>query len=171
MNATHHRIRGLLARYDAAESTLAEERELRGLLADPAHGAAFPEAAATFGVWEVLATAAPGPALTHAPWNRRSRLRRLARPLALAAALVGLLVAVYLAGALSEAPPEAVIADNAPAPTAVDWARYEITDPAEAARITQAALGDVSTRLARGSRIASREVGRMHPIHHATSTY
>ena len=211
MNPTHDHIRRLLARYDAAETTLAEERELRRLLADPAAATAFPTEAALLGAWAVLANATPA-APPEAPWlapsgiSRREtspgmrsadapggrptsspgapladpphptprRLRRLRlTPLRLAAAAAAaLLVAVALGLLLGDATPAdaPVVAEVAAAP-AVDWSRYEVTDSDEAARVTRIALAKVSTRLAHGSRIASREVGRIEPIHHATTAF
>ena len=223
MNPIHEHIRALLARYDAVETTLAEERELRRLLAEPTHAAVFPEAAALFGAWSVLAQAAPPPA-EEAPWLRDAeaapdhtearrhtttrgtplasvspgkgpehapggrpalspggphhlrRPRTLRRARRLYAAAVAAAVALLITAALAlflRAPTHdtPVLAEATPTPTAIDWSRYEITDPDEAGRITQRALANVSTRLRRGSRIASREVGRIETIHHATTTH
>lgn len=217
MNPTHDHIRRLLDRYDAAETTLAEERELRRLLADPAAAAAFPAEAALFGAWVVLAnatpaappeapwlapsdtgrreisagrrsadapggrpTSSPGAPLAEAPTPAHRRAHRPSRRLRLrltrfrlaAAAAVALFAAAALGLLLGDATPAdaPVVAEVAAAP-AVDWSRYEVTDSDEAARVTRIALAKVSTRLARGSRIASREVGRIEPIHHATTAF
>ena len=189
MNATHDRIRELLARYDAAESTLAEERELRRLLAEPTAAAAFPAAAKLLAVWPLLAATSAPPA-AEAPWREESAPSAPARATSTPAAprrltprrpvlrrpftyAVAAAVAFFLAAAIGIAL-ELGRGGRAPAlaeatPTTIDWSRYEVTDPAEAGRITGAALRNISTRLERGTRIASREVSRIEPIHHATS--
>ena len=203
MRLTAPQIRALLARYEAAETSLEEERALRAAMAAPELAEEFHAYRAWFGGLEVLAnTPAPQRA---GPWSepvvesertpepgarirsissalatpppqgrRRSRTRLLWTRLAVAAALIGLLglgASLLLQRDVTQsplaeadaAPPETLL-DNPP--SAIDWSKYEVTDPEEATRITRAALAQVSTRLRRGSSLTAENLGAMAPIHH-----
>lgn len=199
------RLRALLARYEAAETSLAEERELRELLARPGLPSEFAAAAAAQRAYGVLAQAAlapPAPGTPPAPWElpeadatrvngreaalptrtpgtklqaRRAPARHR-RPRLLAAAAVALLLAAlalvtYQHIGADDEPPLAQLPLGTDEPAAaagtVDWSRFEVTDPEQAARITRDALATVSRHLGDGGRITSREVARMRPIHHA----
>lgn len=235
MRLTTPQIRALLARYEAAETTLEEERDLRAALSSPGIPEEFHAYRSWFGGLEVLASA-PAPERA-GPWSEDARSRgsapgrpseakvrdirrapatpppqgntdgalgnstpgqrgnaqgspaaakpvhgrRRVRPLwvrlAVAAALVGLLgfgASLLLQPGTPDAPiavtPDDQPLDNPttqqPPSTPIDWSQYEVTDPAEATRITRAALAQVSNRLRRGSALTAEHLGTMEPIHH-----
>ncbi len=166
----HSHLRSLLERYEAAETSLAEERELKQLLAAPDLPAEFAADAAYFGVQHTIAgmRAAPPEALPAGPWQQppqlrtvhRRRLLKVVYAAAAAVILVALGIGLFL-HAEQSTDPTAPIAQA----TAIDWSKYEITDPAEATRITSAALATVTHSIDRSGRITSREVSRIEPIH------
>ena len=247
MRPTEAQLRALLDRYEAAATTVAEERQLRAALAAPDLPEALHPYRAWFGGLDALATAAPtqrpgpwsapatdlAPAADDAPprapreatirtlattstAQRGRRRRALFLRLAAAAAFIGFIglgVHLLIGGdapapaeprsarrpgfasgspeatatrpGLAPAPPEATAIRPGPAPappeatairpglasappeaTAIDWSKYEVTDPDEAARLTRAALAEVSTRLRRGSALTAVELGRLEPLHH-----
>ena len=189
----HERLQHLVARYDAAESTLAEEQELRALLRASDLPKAYLPYRALFGATQVLAKAQPTmyragpwdqPAKLNgqpakvvplarktsdtlqrpAPRTRRTARMRTLRLVSLAAAAVVLVaLAVSLLRHADTAAPEAQPIASA---QTIDWSKYEVTDVDEAKRITAAALGTVTRNIDQSGRITSREVGRMHPIRH-----
>ncbi len=218
-------LRALLNRYEAAETSIAEERLLKAALAEPGLPTEFApyrqwfgglqvlakaEAITKAGPWDTAATApaaaAPSPpaghrsaALLPGPKEQSAATRRGPAPpqpstpqpapqpgtpptlrvvhrkpastthwlrYAVAAMLIGILgfgASLLIGdqaplGTLSVALPEA--------PTQIDWSKYEVTDPAEATRITRAALAQVSTSLRRGSELTAEELGRMESLQH-----
>ncbi|MFK8056549.1 MAG: hypothetical protein AB8F78_10550 [Saprospiraceae bacterium] len=183
------KLRALLDRYEAAETSVAEERELKALLQAADLPAEFAPYQQWFGIQTVIQTAKSTKPFAEAPWlaptkngadhgkqpqlrvvSKRSGLK--ARPkLRIAIAAAVMLAVVMTAGffflsnenSLTASQP---IASNniVEAQVAIDWSKYEITDPEEATRITRAALSNVSRRIENGSRITSKEVGRMEPI-------
>ncbi len=173
------RLRELIARYEAAETSLAEERELRGLLAAPELPRDLHGYRAYLGVTRVLAKAEAAP--RPGPWERgratepapglRVAHRPRVGPWKYAAVAAVLLVSTlallltYRSYNSTQAP--ALLAQELP--TTVDWSRYEITDPAEATRITTEALAMVGEGLNEGSGITGREVSRIQPISRITS--
>lgn len=169
----HDHIRRLLDRYEAAETTLAEERELRAYFqADDGVAADLRRYAPLFAVQRVLAKAAPTTAPS-GPWDAapttlRVAHRRRTRWLGLAAAAaVALLIALALPNLISEDAPGPLAQNSTtttPPTPAVDWSKYEITDPEEAVRLTRGALATVATGLRSGGELTHRELGRLKPI-------
>ena len=186
------KLRALLDRYEAAETSVAEERELKALLQAADLPEEFGHYRQWFGITATIQTAKSTKPFAEAPWlaptkngadhgkqpqlkvvSKRSGLTK--RPnfrLAIAAAVM--LAVVMTAGifflsqenSLTNNP---AIANNE-TQVAIDWSKYEITDPEEATRITRAALTNVSRRIENSSRITSKEVGRMEPIHNVLNS-
>ena len=181
------RIDELLARYHEAETTIAEERELKQLLATPGLPVRYAQYASYFRVQRVLAKAEPLNAASfelprvsaRTPAERPLRARRASRTSrirryvpALAAVLAVTIiasVALFRTARSSDETSPFGKTEVAEAPTTqpIDWSRFEVTDPDEATRITRAALAQVSNRIDRGSRITSKHVSRIEPIQHA----
>ena len=189
MRLTEPQIRALLDRYEAAETSIAEERQLKAALADPQLDAEFAPYRQWFGGLRVLAQA-PAPARSgpwdaavakteHAAADREPALRVVHRRTtdamryvrwAVAAALIGVMgfgASLLLQDErdLGTFALDTTAPDDA-APAAIDWSKYEVTDPAEATRITRAALAQVSQSLHRGSALTAGELGRMESIHY-----
>ena len=175
------RLGALLARYETADTSLAEERELRQLLADPELPERFaPERRIHAGFaalaapslnapmpWEIEAAhrePSPAPHVERRRAPARPRYRSRLRPLLALAAGVVLLIAAGLVYYLQ--PDEAPLVAEVE-PTAIDWSRYEVTDPVEAARITRGALLEVSDRLEHGGRLTHDKLEHFEPLHHA----
>ena len=167
------RLRELARRYDAAETSLEEERELRELLRDPGLPQAYAPYRQLLTGAEALRRLSPevpwaeptGAREPAAPGSQaRARLRPARRGAARRAWAAAAAAALLLcAGALLwRGEPDARLPD--PPTATIDWTKYEVTDAAEATRITRAALSTVSRRLDRSGHIASREVARLEPI-------
>ncbi len=185
-------LRRLLDRYEAAETSVAEERRLKAALAEPGLPAEFAPYRQWFAGLQVLAkaeaktTAGPWDAATVAPAQPNgakvktlrdaptSGLRVVHRRPASAHwvrwAVAAMLIGVMGFGAsllLTERQPLGTLAVEIPeAPTPIDWSKYEVTDPAEATRITRAALAQVSSSIHRGSELTAGELGRMASLQH-----
>ncbi len=177
-------LRALLDRYEAAETSVAEERELKAMLQSTDLPKEFVHYRQWFGIQAAMQTAKSIKPFADAPWlaptkngadhgptpalrvvSNRSR-SNFRYGIAAAAMLAVVMVAglVFLSQNTGTSPGPLAKA-NTETPVAIDWSKYEITDPKEATRITRAALTNVSRRIENGSRIASKEVGRMEPIH------
>ena len=180
MNLSTNRLRALLARYEAAETTVEEERELKALLHSPDLPSEFRADAAFFGVQQVLAKAEmPLRAeTTSAPWNldvaqtpkaispagvRLAHRRKLWRITAIAATLLVAIVASLFLFSTPDSSSQPIAQQS----TTVDWSKYEVTNPEEATRITRAAFATVSQGIESGGRITSKGIGRIEPIHYA----
>ena len=193
-------LRALLDRYEAAETSVAEERLLKAALAEPGLPTEFApyrqwfaglqvlakaEAKTTAGPWDV-ATVAPErsngakvtslrdastSSLRDAPIvNLRVVHRKPATTNWVRWAVAAMLIGIMGFGAsllLTEQQPLGTLAVELPeTPTPIDWSKYEVTDPAEATRITRAALAQVSTSIHRGSELTAEELGRMDALQH-----
>ncbi len=142
----------LLRRYRAAETTLAEEQRLRNYFAQQPKDAGLPPEARLFGYY---AAAGRGRLPTAAEARIKARLlgrprRYLLRGLAVAATLLLLVLAIngWQRNHLPEIgtfPMAETINEST-----VDWSRYEITDPEEAARVLVKSLRTVSSEMAAG---------------------
>jgi len=180
----HNRLRDLVARYEAAETSLAEERELAQLLRAPGIPDEFVAYRKLFAASTVLAKAAPQKPLDN-PWElpvetarivkfssngqaqpttRPGRIRylRWASVAAAAVLVLALTVGLFQFGDTFNQPDQPIASAQT-----IDWSKYEVTDPAEARRITAGALGTLTRNIDNSGRITSREVGRIHPIQHA----
>jgi len=183
------RIHRLLQRYEAAQTTLAEENELREFFAQGEVPAELQRYASLFTVPRVLAKA-PTPSFPAGPWDQAVQAstshqdsplasasaktkpsplhvvhrRRIA--IAAVAAVALLLVLMWLPEAQKPSAPQP-IAELQPteSPAAIDWSKYEVTDPEEATRITREALATVASSMQTGGAFTQRELGRMKPIH------
>ena len=169
-------IRQLLDRYEAAETSIEEERQLKAALLRDDLSPEFEPYRTWFAAQKVLAKAQaserPGPwAKAEAGKEAAVRPMRSRRFYGLSIAASILLAALSLgiwswwSSSLPSSQPVASFPIETPKP--IDWSKYEVTDPQEAARITQAALAQVSTRLAHGSNLTQREIARLQPIQHA----
>ncbi|MGB3548977.1 MAG: hypothetical protein WBA17_18530 [Saprospiraceae bacterium] len=147
----------LLRRYRAAETTLAEEQRLRDYFARQPAGADLPPEAVLFGYYTAAGRGRlPTAAETRIRARLRSRPRRyLLRGLAAAATI--LLLVLALNGwqrthlpAISTFPMAETTGEST-----VDWSRYEITDPEEAARVLVKSLRTVSQEMATGKEKAA----------------
>lgn len=186
-------LRALLDRYEAAETSVAEERELKALLQASDLPEEFVHYRQWFGIQATLQTAKSTKPFAEAPWLaptkngadhcKQPQLRVVSKRTGLFAhsgfrygiAAAAMLAVVMAAGMLflskdvgTDGP--AVAETTIETPVAIDWSKYEITDPEEATRITRAALANVSRRIENGSRITSREVGRIEPIHNVLNS-
>lgn len=182
MNQSTDRLRELLARYEAAETTVAEERELKELLRSPDLPKEFYADAAFFGVQQVLAKAKmplSQATTANSPWESTTGSAqpdiRTATTLSVATRhnfrvffaiaavlLIAVVVGLYQLSDLNSSNTQP-IAQAAP----IDWSKYEVTDPEEATRITRAAFATVSHGIESGGRITSKGISRIEPIHHA----
>lgn len=157
---THEAAEALLQRYFAAETTLAEEEQLRAYFRS---GHAAPELRAYDPLFDYWARAR-----VHAG-ERKSRQKRakrlpLRRMMAAAAAIL-LLLTVYLTYPNEPAGRSfPIAAATTPEPTPIDWSRYEVTDPEEAVRVLHGALKTASSELNRGTRITVRELRSAHQL-------
>ena len=178
------RIRELAARFELAETSLAEERELGQLLGEVDRPAELPSDLRSLHRYFQGATALtslraqqPLPELMQVPSTdkrlqaRRSRrpVRRIQRPWLLAAASIGLLLVLGLALITDVFSPEDVnqVAQTIPADgsaASVDWSRYEVTDPAEAERIMLQALRRTSIGLRRGRHLTGEGLEQMSAL-------
>ncbi len=185
------KLRVLLERYEAAETSVAEERELKALLQAADLPEEFGHYRQWFGIQAAVQTATSTKPFAEAPWlaptkngadhgpkpalkvvSKRSDLStRPSRRFAVAAAAMLLVIMAaglfFLSQENSLSTNQAIAQNEAETetPVAIDWSKYEITDPEEATRITRAALANVSRRIENGGRITSKEVSRMEPIH------
>ncbi len=186
-------LRLLLDRYEAAETSVAEERLLKAALAEPGLPAEFAPYRQWFGGIQVLAKAEAK--TTTGPWDAAivtpeqsngakvtslreastTNLRVVHRKPASTTHWVRWAVAAMLIGImgfgasllLKEQAPLGTLAVAIPeAPAPIDWSKYEVTDPVEATRITRAALAQVSTSIRRGSELTAEELGRMQSLQH-----
>jgi len=182
------KLRALLNRYEAAETSVAEERELKTLLQATDLPEEFAHYKQWFGIQTAMQSAKPTKPFAEAPWlaptkngadlGKQPQLRVVskrsgltARPkfrIAIAAAVMLAVVMTagifFLSGDRGLATNQPIANNTIETPVTIDWSKYEITDPKEATRITRAALTNVSRRIENGSRITSREVGRIEPI-------
>jgi len=181
------KLRALLDRYEAAETSVAEERELKALLQASDLPEEFVHYRQWFGVQTAIQTAKSTKPFAEAPWlaptkngadhgkqpqlkvvSKRNGLNSRAN-LRLAFAAAAMLLVVISAGLFflsqddsfntNQQVAQNTIETPVETPVAIDWSKYEITDPEEATRITRAALANVSRRIENSSRITSRELG------------
>ena len=181
MTMNHEHIRLLLERYERAETSLDEERELREYFTGPDVAEELKTLAPLFCVPQALGEAS-SPNYPAGPWDAvdtdsqafaktggstaSSPLRVVHRrhqrfKLAIAAA-VALLVAIAIPLLLPTTPAEPIAAVE---PSAIDWSKYEVTDPEEATRITRQALASVAATLNTSGQVTQRELSRIKPIH------
>ena len=179
MNLTTAQIRALLDRYEAADTSLEEERTLGSVLAAPDLDPSLRPYRQWFvgldAIGRVSAKPQEGPWSASSTTGRTSQLRVVhraasTRQLWSRIAVAALVLVVFAAGIVfwrKPALPDSatIVADAEETPTAIDWSKYEITDPVEASRITRAALVQVSQHLHRGSELTAEELARMEPIH------
>jgi len=176
------KLRALLDRYEAAETSVAEERELKTLLKADDLPSEFAHYRQWFGIQKAIGSAKTSKPFAEAPWlaptkngadhgekpilkvvSNRSRINY--RHGIAAAILLALVMAAGLLLLSRNNTQTPAFAETVETPATIDWSRYEITDPKKAARITRAALANVSQRIENGSKITSREVSRIEPIH------
>ena len=180
MKLTDAEIRALLDRYEAAETSLEEEAQLRKALSDQELNVEFHPYRRWFAGLDVIAgqqvlakagpwtdaneatgsSTAPKLAVVH----RAARVPRAAWWSIAALFLIALCAGLYLVRDATPTEGAAVVATEEVA-VPIDWSKYEITDPEEAARVTRAALVQVSQHLHRGSELTAEELSRMEPIH------
>ncbi len=183
-------IRALLDRYEAAETSLEEERQLKAALAESDLDASLLPYRQWFGGLEALrhasvptqagpwsqSPAASGAAFAKTPATaavsgtsplrvvHRASTRQVWSRIAVAAMLLVVCGAALLFWRKPQTP-EAPLAAIDGAAVPIDWSKYEVTNPEEASRITRAALVQVSQHLHRGGELTAEELGRMEPIH------
>ena len=179
---TTAQIQALLDRYEAAKTSLDEERQLRQALAQPQLDESLQPYRQWFAGLDLIASAKtlgrPGPwqsanAAPLAPAQltvvHRTGPRQLWRRLAIAALALVVLGAALLFWRKPQTALQPNLADDS-TPKAIDWSKYEVTDPAEAARITRAALTQVSHHLHRGTELTAAELGHLESLHHVITS-
>jgi len=179
------KLRALLERYEAAETSVAEERELKALLKADDLPSEFAHYRQWFGIQKAISTAKSNKPFAEAPWlaptkngvdhgqkpalkvvSKRSRTNlRIGIAAAIMLAIVMAAGLFFLSEDAGTNSNRAIAKNDVETPVTIDWSKYEITDPKEAARVTRAALANISQRIENGSKITSREVSRIEPIH------
>ena len=172
---TTAQITALLDRYFDGQTTLAEEQSLRAYFAGPAvapelamyrslfqtfaaEARVQPSAGFEARLLERLAQAGAAPA---APLRVATARRLLWSWQQVAAVLLVLGVSLWTIHQCSNLTQTATVAPAYNGPVAeatIDWSKYEVTDEAEALRITRAALGVTSKQLNQTSRQTATSV-------------
>lgn len=155
----YQQIRTLLDRYFEGETTLADERLLREYFSGVEIDNRLREYAPLFQVLvqEKQRRLDGRKAEEMRPRPMASSTLRIRYRQWIARAAAVLLVVATLWWVYSPAPSEVQTAE-------VDWSKYEITDEAEALRITQGALFQVSRSLNDGAKAAAGQVDRIQEI-------
>lgn len=146
---THQQAERLLHRYFLAETTLAEEEQLRDYFRAGDVAPELVELDPMFGFWE----AARGEHKVAARMRRLSR-RRLAKQLISAVAAAAVLVLMLTTWMHYQAPAPVTIAASTP----IDWSKHEVTDPEEAYLVLRKALKTSSSQLNRSTRLTIRGI-------------
>jgi hypothetical protein len=161
-----NRIETLLERYNAGETTLAEEKELRQAFQDEALAQRYPAAAQWFGYQVAAKKRRLRPAAARATQRRISGTAAPRRTLAVswvlriaAALLIGIAAFQWLAR-----DPAVTGFPVAETETTVDWSKYEVTDPAEAARILSRSLRTMSGEMRSGLKTAGQEIRKVNSL-------
>jgi hypothetical protein len=152
---SYEQIKTLLDRYFEGETTLEEEAQLGAYFASADVDDRLKAYRPLFAFFRAeAAVEAPEMALPAATWP--ARLRRLSayRRWAAVAASAAIALAVWY-----WQPKSAEV--ETPVVAAVDWSKYEVTDPEEALRITKKALKRTSRELNRAADRAAKEITKV----------
>ena len=162
-----NRIDYLLERYFAGDSSLADERELRAAFQSDALAERYPKAAALFRYQAAGKTRRLAPAAARATQARTFGVAASRRTLAVipgyywvlriaAALLIGIAAFHWLDRA-----PSVAAFPIAETTQTVDWSKYEVTDPEEAARILSRSLRQMSGGMRSGLQTAGSELRKI----------
>lgn len=160
------RIETLLESYYAGETTLAEEKELRQVFQNEDLADRYPDAARWFGYQVAAKKRRLAPAAARATQRRISGATAPRRTLAVhwvlriaAALLIGIAAFQWLNH-------EPVVTRFPVAETqrTVDWSKYEVTDPEEAARILSKSLRTMSGGMNSGLKTAGKGIRKINRL-------
>lgn len=157
----HQEAEILLHRYFAGDTTLAEEQELRAYFRSGDVAPGLAELDPMFEYWDKAGEITAPPVRT--PVRQLHRRRPVVKWLTATAAAVLLLFTangwLHHQPALVDLP----IAEAEVKP-AIDWSKYEVTDPKEAYRLLRGALKTASSEMNRSTRLTIESINQIDKV-------